>query len=212
MIETLGIPRVGYLESQYLIPVIGNDVFSGGKGVLATSLEVYYHAPKSLYLIQQRSPVKAGKGSQFSNDICEWILQAGFKEVIYLHSLDAGQRFIDQQFSGIQLRYIKTDNFDDQLIEKELKWPKMESGSNLVEAIPPGTLSHSFVAASKKVGLPLLVLILFCFEGNNIPEGSQMAETLNQLLHIKPPEKPWQAPPSWQMLFSEGQYDQNLFL
>lgn len=111
MIVTLDAERVGYLDSENVVAVVGNDVFSDvGRGTLHTSLEVYYRAATAtepaLTLLQQRAPVLRGLNGAYAKEISEFVKLHSFAEVLLLLSADATRR-IDSQIVGSQLRYLK---------------------------------------------------------------------------------------------------------
>jgi len=216
IVNTLELPRVGFLDSAYVLPVIGNDAFSNHSGKLTLNLEVFQDTRKGITLLQQRAPAIRGRHNAFATTLVTWILKSGFSSVIMLHSIEAGMRFVEQQLYGSQFRYIHTEPFNNTMI-KQLPWTVLESGAD-VELFSKGSVSDKIFMYSKQAGLPTLVFILFCTEGNNVPEGTLMADHLDQYLSLKSPvgtgqkEIIWKAPDSWSLLFSTGTFDQNLFM
>lgn len=65
-----------------------------------------------------------------------------------------------------------------------------------------------------QAGVNILMISLYCSEGNNVPEGSQMADKLQSILTIDEEKKDvaWHAPPSWSILFQPPPVDQMLFM
>ena len=66
LVSTLELPRVGYLEHASVLPCVGNDPYvasAASHGNVATSMELYGHASKSLVVMQQRSPVVPGENN-----------------------------------------------------------------------------------------------------------------------------------------------------
>ena len=66
-------------------------------------------------------------------------------------------------------------------------------------------LLKSIATASEASGIPCLGLVLFCKEGNNIPDGMTMAQAANALLTIVKgdgdgKEINWKAPSSWKVI------------
>jgi proteasome assembly chaperone 2 len=169
MIVTLDAEKVGYLEDEAVIPVIGNDVFTRlGSGVVATAMEVYYRkggeGEKSMTIVQQRSPVAKGQNKRLSKLILEFAQQQGFESIILLLSSDATRR-VDSQLNGIQIRYISEEKSSldpsspgyssndaaKQLIHRlnELSIPSLESDTIEV-TLKQGTFASSLLSQSSQ--------------------------------------------------------------
>jgi len=213
MISTFNIPRIGYLETPYAVPVVGNDAFTANKGTLCINMEVY--GTKNVVFVQQRGPVIKGKYNIFSEELVQWIKQAKFKEMILLHSSEITKQTVVPQRSGPHFRYFKYGKDSNDTHLNSLNWVALES-QHIYEAIYKGSVTDKILSASKKESVSLLAMILFCSEGNNIPEGTHMAQLLDQYLGslLKPDgqTEAWKAPVSWSLLFSGGSFDQNLFM
>lgn len=137
MIVTLDAERVGYLESENVVAVVGNDVFSDvGRGMLHTSLEIYFRpataTEPALTFLQQRAPVLRGLNGAFAKQVFEFAQKHAFADVLLLLSADATRR-IDSQIVGSQLRYIRAGevaNEGAKMVQDESKPQSSSSASN----------------------------------------------------------------------------------
>ena len=51
----------------------------------------------------------------------------------------------------------------------------------------------------------MAVLYWWCSEGDNLQDGSMMAQAVNDLLELIPgPEVRWRAPPSWRVMLENN--------
>eukprot|EP01116_Phalansterium_solitarium_P004953 TRINITY_DN1619_c0_g1_i3.p1 TRINITY_DN1619_c0_g1~~TRINITY_DN1619_c0_g1_i3.p1 ORF type:complete len:173 (-),score=5.72 TRINITY_DN1619_c0_g1_i3:367-885(-) len=99
VMHSCGFKKLGALESDAVVPVVGRDAFSTSSPDFTTSLEVFFLASASLTVVQQRSPVVKGQTAQFVQEMWAWIEEMGFKQVIVLGSLDASRR-LDFHLAG----------------------------------------------------------------------------------------------------------------
>ncbi|XP_032875315.1 proteasome assembly chaperone 2 isoform X2 [Amblyraja radiata] len=166
IISTLGLPRVGYIHSDGLVPVVGNDPYattSENSSEMCTSCEVYASADRKLAVLQIRSPIVQGKQRSFRQQILSWIKENEFSRVVVLSSSFAHHR-VDQQLVGCA------------------------------------------------EGIPLAVLLIFCSEGDNIPDALKLLNFLNEWIQLiakpndqQPMSQPqWKIPSSWRLLFGSG--------
>lgn len=212
IVSTLSLPRVGYLDNPHVLPIVGNDSLDGKNGHLALNLEVFKAPSSNVTFLQQRAPVIKGRNALYAESLINWIKESSFKEVILLFSTDASHR-VDLQLTGSQLRYLQTDSFQSDIIQK-LGWLQLENISKETP-IKKGTVTYFILDKCKSLGVPLLILIAFVSEGNNIPEGKQMATWLNQFNTIIPEGEgsiSWKMPSSWHSLLEGPPLDKTLFL
>ncbi|XP_069778566.1 proteasome assembly chaperone 2 [Narcine bancroftii] len=224
IISTLGLPRIGYIHSECLVPVVGNNPYATAlenSAEICTSCEVYALADRKLAVLQIRSPIIQGKQRSFRQQLLSWIKESEFSRVVVLSSTYAHHR-VDQQLLGPPLRYLATPALQTIVGEKfqTLKWKEMEKvaafpGISDVEmelSIPGGGITKSLYADSCSEGIPLVVLLLFCSEGDNIPDALNLLNFLNEWLQLiektndRQPmtRQPWKIPSSWQLLFGSG--------
>lgn len=215
MIVTLDAERVGYLDSEHVVAVAGNDVFSDvGRGTLHTSLEIYFRAATAtepaLTFLQQRAPVLRGFNGAFAREVFDFVQTYGFSDVLLLLSADATRR-IDSQIVGSQLRYLdgaegageaehsssKMDTSSSHssstlnALKGELKRLEVETEEVVIKR---GTVSwHLRQLFGSEKSAPLTTLIHFVHEGYNFPEGLAVASALAHGLKLSVPLVPVRA-------------------
>lgn len=222
IVSTLNMSRVGYIHTDCLIPMTGNNPYATCKEdaeELHTPAEVYTAADLKMAVLQIRAPIIQTKSKKFRQLLVSWIKTSGFSRTVVLSSSHAYQRD-DQQLQGTPLRYLVTPSLlkvsEDAL--KELGWREMERVAafpGLTDAnteprlyIPGGGITKGLYTDSCAEDLPLAVLLLFCSEGDNVPDAFTLVNHLNDWLHLldNPSQKPnkWNIPTSWSLLFGSG--------
>ncbi|KAJ4460464.1 putative proteasome assembly chaperone 2 [Paratrimastix pyriformis] len=148
LISTFQMTHIGYIDSQYLTPLVGGDPFTRPDAPtrLALCCEVYHAPDRQLVVIQQRAaPMKVrpagtwnsiitpfGPGEQgcsaaFSEQLMGWVRAAGFRAVIVLTGADLSFRQPDQ-LAEPGKRYICTSTFPEPLRQRMglLGWAPLE--------------------------------------------------------------------------------------
>ncbi|KAL4629981.1 proteasome assembly chaperone 2 [Arapaima gigas] len=220
LISSLGMPRVGYLHTDCLIPMAGNNPYavSGESAAeLSTNAEVYCLSDVRLTVLQIRAPVIQTKSRKFRKLVLSWIKACGFDKTIVLSSSHAYQRD-DHQLLGTPLRYLLSPALEQEAGAplKELEYKEMErvsafpgiDGSEERLYIPGGGFTKGLYTDSCSEGVRMAVLLIFCSEGDNIPDAFALLNCLNDWLHLagKPSEasSQWKVPVSWRLLFGSG--------
>ncbi|XP_037548770.1 proteasome assembly chaperone 2 [Nematolebias whitei] len=223
IVSTLNMSRVGYVHTDCLIPMAGNNPYVSCKEdaeELHTPAEVYAAAELKLAVLQIRAPVVQTKSKKFCQLLVSWIKASGFSRTVVLSSSHAYQRD-DQQLQGTPLRYLATPSLlkvsADAL--NELGWREMERvppfpGVKDADAqprlcIPGGGVTKGLYADSCTEDLPLAVLLLFCSEGDNVPDAFTLVNHLNDWLCLldnpsQQSRSKWKIPTSWSLLFGSG--------
>ncbi|XP_028255069.1 proteasome assembly chaperone 2 [Parambassis ranga] len=222
IVSTLNMSRVGFLHTDCLIPMAGNNPYATCKEdaeELHTAGEVYTTAELKLAVLQIRAPILQTKSKKFRQLLVSWIKTSGFSRTVVLSSSHAYQRD-DQQLQGTPLRYLITPSLlkvsADAL--KELGWKEMErvpaypgltdTNTEPRLCIPGGGIAKGLYTDSCAEDLPLAVLLLFCSEGDNIPDAFALVNHLNDWLHMldshSPEPNKWKIPSSWNLLFGSG--------
>ncbi|CAG5885098.1 unnamed protein product [Menidia menidia] len=223
IVSTLNMSRVGYFHTDCLIPMAGNNPYATCKedaDELHTAAEVYTAAELKLAVLQIRAPIVQTKSKRFRQQLLSWIKASGFSRTVVLSSSHAYQRD-DQQLQGSPLRYLATPSLlkgsGDAL--KQLGWREMEKVTafpGVADAsseprlyIPGGGITKGLYTDSCADDLPLAVLLLFCSEGDNIPDAFALVNHLNDWLHLlhhqsHEPSGKWKIPTSWSLLFGSG--------
>ncbi|XP_014681057.1 PREDICTED: proteasome assembly chaperone 2-like isoform X3 [Priapulus caudatus] len=126
LISTFPVKKVGYMEHEALLPIVGADPYTNSSQ-LSTSCEVYVAVEKQLVIIQQRSPFVKRKKSDYLKQLRSWIKLWNFRNVVMLSSLNAFYRN-DAQLLGSQYRYICNKHSENQC-EQQLSangWKQLE--------------------------------------------------------------------------------------
>lgn len=223
IISTFNMNRVGHIHTDCLIPMAGSNPYSTGRGDadgVHTAAEVYMSREMKLAVLQIRSPIIQKRTKKFRQVLVSWIKASGFSRTIVLSSSHAYQRD-DRQLQGSPLRYLITPSML-KLSEgalKELGWLEMEkvlafpgvTDGNAEPRlyIPGGGITKGLYTDSCAEDLPLAVLLLFCSEGDNIPDAFTIINHLDSWLHLlnNPNEdhpNKWKIPPSWTLMFGSG--------
>ncbi|XP_061674946.1 proteasome assembly chaperone 2 isoform X2 [Syngnathoides biaculeatus] len=220
LISTLDLPRVGYLHTDCLIPMAGNNPYATGKedaGELHTAAEVYAAPELKIAVLQIRAPVVKTKSRRFRQLLLSWIKASGFSRTLVLSSSHAYHRD-DQQLQGTPLRYLITPSLLKSSGDafKELGWREMEKvplrpGRSGAEEprlyVPGGGITKGLFVDSCAENVPLAVLLVFCSEGDNVPDALKLVGHLDDWLRLlgEPNrEAKWKIPSSWSLLFGSG--------
>nr|XP_057903337.1 proteasome assembly chaperone 2 [Doryrhamphus excisus] len=220
IISTLNLRRVGYLHTDCLIPMAGNNPYATSKDdeeELHTAAEVYAAPELKLAVLQIRAPIVKTKSKKFSQLLLSWIKSSGFSRTVVLSSSHAYQRD-DQQLQGTPIRYLITPSLLKASADalKELGWREMERvppcpghvDGNVEPRlfVPGGGITKGLFTDSCANEVPLAVLLIFCSEGDNIPDAFTLLNHLNDWLHLLDPkqEAKWKIPASWSLLFGSG--------
>ncbi|TNN72335.1 Proteasome assembly chaperone 2 [Liparis tanakae] len=209
IVSTLNMSRVGYIHTDCLIPMAGNNPYA----------TFYIAAELKMAVLQIRAPIIQTKFKKFRQLLVSWLKASGFSRTVVLSSSHAYQRD-DQQLKGTPLRYLATPSLlkVSAVALEELGWREMErvpSYPGLTDAntdprlyVPGGGITKGLYEDSCAEDLPLAVLLLFCSEGDNIPDAFTLANHLNDWLHLldQPSQNPikWKIPTSWSLLFGSG--------
>ncbi|XP_016405552.1 proteasome assembly chaperone 2-like [Sinocyclocheilus rhinocerous] len=216
LISTLNMPRVGYFHTDCLTAMAGNSPYSAS-AQLSTGAEVYSHRDLKLAVLQIRTPIIQTKVRSFRKLMVSWIKSSGFLRSVLLSSSHAYHRD-DQQLHGTPLRYLLTPSLQKEEAPRveELGWREMErisafpgiSDSEQRLYIPGGGVTKALYTDCCTEDISMAVMLIFCSEGDNIPDAFALVNHLNDWLHLL--EKPtqgsvqWRVPPSWRLLFGSG--------
>lgn len=221
IVSTLNMCRVGYIHTDCLIPMAGNNPYATftpeNANDLSTNAEVYSSPELRLAVLQIRTPIIQTKSKKFCKLMVSWIKASSFSRTVVLSSSHAYQRD-DQQLLGTPLRYLQTPSMQkvtgDRL--KEMEWREMETVSTFPGVtdserrlyIPGGGATKRLFTDSCAEDIPLAVVLIFCSEGDNIPDAFTLLNHLNTWLHLVDPpaqtQPRWRIPASWRLLFGSG--------
>ncbi|XP_072013200.1 proteasome assembly chaperone 2-like [Amphiura filiformis] len=230
LISTLQLDSVGHLHDESILPLCGNDPYAStgvAQGVLVTSAEVYECKEKELVIIQQRAPLVKGKQRDFRKKLLAWIKECKFSQVVLLSSTHSHER-VDSQITGSPFRFLSTASLS--ISADDLKWQRLETREDMwgvqrqtaeetipEEAkgvyIPGGGMAKRFFEDCCREQVPLAVLMVFCSEGDNIPDAMMLVSELNKWIKVvqeaenqsqQQRRSPWKKPKSWDLLYGSA--------
>ncbi|ORX51955.1 hypothetical protein DM01DRAFT_1363362 [Hesseltinella vesiculosa] len=199
LIHTLKLNRVGFIESDALIPVIGQRENSD-IGV-HVPIEVYQSADQRVTVVQQRSPTLRGRKKELVATLIQFITSNDFSRVTLVTSLDASMR-LDSQIT----RYIAVVKD----IQQQIGVPVLETSDQeetaaaSVPMMSGGGLARSlYQQLSENAKMEVVVFSMFVLEGDNVQDSVEMANVLNSYYSLLPQDTSasWTPPKSWEFLF-----------
>jgi len=206
LIANFNFKKVGYLESPYVLPIVGNDACSfKEEGNISINLEVFQHPSAKVTVVQQRAPIARKRAEDYAKQLVAWVKAAKFKELILLNSTDAVNR-VDIQTTETQLRYWTSQPHNSPTANRlnSLGWHPLEP-----ESFPFVFKRGSAVKkieeecqSVKESPLPLIMFTVFCGEGNSAPESIPLADYANRYLQLQK-EVEWRSPLSWSKIGSK---------
>jgi len=152
--------------------------------------------PKKINIIQQRGPILPNQNELFSQALVRWAQKHQVSQIVYLLSVDATRR-IDNQIGGSQNRIWTSKDH-----------PSAESLRSMFQELETETMPYYLrptafpsllmkACETQENGIPLLVFLRFCAEGNNLNDSGEMASMLISQFLDASEIKNLQAPPSW---------------
>ncbi|XP_061450953.1 proteasome assembly chaperone 2 isoform X2 [Rhineura floridana] len=224
VISTLGMSKVGYFYTDCLVPMVGNNPYATTEEnatELCINAEVYAVPSKQLAVLQIRSPFIKNKYRPFCQTLLSWVKSCGFAKVVLLSSSHAYQRN-DQQLCGTSLRYLLSPAVEktvgDQMqrlnrreLEQIVTFPGVNDDKTF--QVPGGGITRLLFTESCSKGIPIIVLLKFCSEGDNIPDALALSDYLNEWLQLTANQESscslakssrWKIPSSWKLLFGSG--------
>lgn len=140
LLSTLKLDRVGCIEDENVIPVLGpadrphnetstsssasTATFAGtgtgvaaAGGLLSLAVEVFQSKDGKWTLIQQRSPTVSHRSHHYTDNLLQFIRDSEFDQVVLLASADGARRIDIQLRSGNPVRYIPSPQLPHTLLE-----------------------------------------------------------------------------------------------
>mmetsp|Transcript_70671 Transcript_70671/g.103573 ORF Transcript_70671/g.103573 Transcript_70671/m.103573 type:complete len:263 (+) Transcript_70671:64-852(+) len=220
LITTMQMTRVGYFDDPDVLPAVGME-----NGKLSVNTELFAAQDSSLFVLQQRSPAVASHEGAYGQRMAAWIRKSAFAKVLLLSSLPAEMRK-DQQLSGgpqmtagvcgsageaqtrAQTLGWRCVSFAaDVPMTEEVEW--MHQAIVRTEATPLSSslLQHLGGEASGGGG-NVICMFAWCAEGDNLPDGIQMASWVNDYLAVLTPNEQgqvgWKVPESWRIVMAQN--------
>ncbi|KAG0238703.1 Proteasome assembly chaperone 2 [Actinomortierella wolfii] len=116
LLSTLDLERVGCIEDENIIPVLGPPDRQGNASELTLTIEVFQTKDGQWTMIQQRSPTVQHCSPQYAKNLLKFIQESKFSKVVLLASAD-GARRIDIQLAGAPVRYVGSPSLPASLID-----------------------------------------------------------------------------------------------
>lgn len=197
--------KIGYLDHDSVLPVIGNDALDiADPGAAFFSLEVFYSRELQILAVQQRAPFLPGKRHRrkFIQDLSSWTKSVGIRKIILPCSFP-GHRKSDSHLlaqlkrdTGLQLNVFlggRSIPAVEELCER-MNWnimdslePKMSQGEEAL--IGPLNKGLGIQGIKETAGTfleepenQIIVLGVFANEGDNSFEGISVGTGLVQLI------------------------------
>ncbi|KAF9350082.1 Proteasome assembly chaperone 2 [Mortierella sp. AD094] len=139
LLTTLKLDRVGCIEDENVIPVLGpadrphdataspqsqhiaagssSSNLSLSTGGLSLAVEVFQSKDGKWTIIQQRSPTVRHRSHNYADNLLQFIRDSEFDQVVLLASADGARRIDTQLRSGTPVRYIPSPAVPTTLIE-----------------------------------------------------------------------------------------------
>eukprot|EP00899_Mesostigma_viride_P012247 jgi/Mesvir1/21022/Mv08074-RA.1 len=217
LISTLKMKRVGYLDHPAVLQCAGNSPFFGDEpGSIALAVEVFHDKERSLTVVQQRTPFARGQKDVFAADFVTWAKSIGFCRVVLSLGLDATFR-VDKHLGDRRIHYqaSSADGRDDTC--EDLSWSLLDvdpgqdrEPADATEHEPPplcGRLAQKLLAHARAESVPMVGVMMFCIEGDNMGDADGMACALAAYLKLETGGSStlvaprWTIPPSWAYLY-----------
>lgn len=239
LISTLSLHKAGYIQHPSIIPLVGGDPYAQPGETeckIFTCCEVYVSEEHKIVILQQRAPFVQGRCGEYRKWLVQWIKENKFKRVVIATSSWADER-IDKQIHGSQFRFLASSQIEDstiQLFRDQYHWQQLERRQSFPAPsvlqlqdeetsgelyIPGGGIAKSLFE-DLSTHMPVMIFLMFCAEGDNIPEATELANCLNRWLNLIHNNSviatdtsditKWKIPISWKLFFGSN-VDQILY-
>ena len=94
IINTLDLPRVGYLDDPTVLAACGPDAFTGAGDAPSGSMEVYLYGTQNVVLVQVRAPTQ--NRDVLARNLLEWLNGVKAAKLLLACSSDSSSRHDNQ--------------------------------------------------------------------------------------------------------------------
>ncbi|XP_033209939.1 proteasome assembly chaperone 2 [Belonocnema kinseyi] len=214
LISSLQLRRIGHFSNSSFIPVVGTDPYDENSKEICTAADLYHSPHHKIVVLQIRSAV-IKRLSQLFTELRNFIKYHQMTKVIILTS-SYSHEIRDVQLQSVPLRYIASKHLppEEKSQFQSLSWiqlePKMVDyiDSEGILQIPGGGFAKCLLETLEKDEIPCVVLLRFCSEGDNIPDGLDLLKYLNQWMSLIPQgadsHLAIKYPSSWKFLFGNS--------
>lgn len=180
-LNNLDLIKIGRYCGDCVVPLIGNDDGNTSDSLIS-ALELYESIDNKIIFIQQRSPFVKGKMREFMQCFLNWLKECNFKEIVCFSSSFASER-IACQYTGSQIRYLISKSYNSPESQLALLGRELEKRKDLLNEdtiyIPGGGMVRYLFEECNAHDIKLLILLIFCHEGDNIPDAVHLVKTFN---------------------------------
>ena len=224
----------GHIQSRNILPICGANAYGIGSK-LSTPCELFIVPTANVVIMQRRSMCVKGRSGAFAAELVAWFKEQQFKEIIILAGADSGSLRDRAMHEGLQqglIHFLTTSTVHDKLEyaswqrytqrERDSNGDVMVSSSSSSSTNYPSNIhfagiSKRLFALCEAQNIPVISLVCFVSEGNNVRDGIRLAtsvcEHLPGLIPKGKENKPgrWIIPPSWNCLSQNGPVGPEMF-
>ncbi|XP_054265608.1 proteasome assembly chaperone 2-like [Macrosteles quadrilineatus] len=225
LIQSTKAQKLGNIWHQAFIPLIGSHPYKEDITELCTEFEVYYLKEPKVIFAQFRSPVWENKEDVFLDDLIKWFESIKASKIVIISSLYDYERN-DSQIRSPHVRCCvcphTTGLLDSVFVPLGVKPLELKATADtMTSGVMTETMHFPGAGFTKNLhlkciqkGFPVVSLFKFCYDGDNTPEATELASTVDGWLNIVPTVKDKAKtliqPPSWKYIFG-GPSPQELF-
>ncbi|CAK4681539.1 unnamed protein product [Aphanomyces euteiches] len=203
---------VGHLFTKRVLPMAGSSAFATqSPSDLCLNLEVYllslptadHPEVQKIVFVQQRTSVIPGQVQTFCDEFAAWAKSCHASQVVVLSGVDSMLRHDpNMQMHRIEWTSTSTDAMTNNDFLKQIPSLKCDETTDDVWSSVRGAGLAPFVMQSCKESLPGLAFVMYCAEGNNVPDAVYMASCVAQYLYLQRIAAfKLVLPPSWSQVF-----------
>jgi len=215
LINSLKPVKLAKLDHPVFVPVNGSDPYDENEKDLTTAAELYVSHEKQLVIFQIRSLLIKEYCTDFLNQLTQWIQNCLFAKTVLLTSCHSYER-IDSQLVGSPYRYTATSSVKPETVEtfRNLQWTSLETRRPVYSSedkeilfYPGGGFTNQLYKLCEELDIPMITLLIFCSEGDNMGGVLLVANELNRWLKVMSTtaadnDTPrWKFPISWKLFF-----------
>ena len=212
LVEEDRLKREGSIESSDVLPVAGLEQYVYGSSMerktVCVPLEVYSITASPFLLIQQRSMCVRGRTKCFVKNLVDMLSLWGIEQVVVLSGAAWTESFEEcfpqhRQFtvcSELETRSMFVSKFPN-LDALFIAVPCFMSTSSELRDMKGSPLLRHILPAFSARQLAYLVVGKFSSDGNNAPDGIELARTISKALGLLQTETHDNYPASWRKLF-----------
>ncbi|OQS00522.1 hypothetical protein THRCLA_21679 [Thraustotheca clavata] len=207
LVQNTNVKRVGHLFSSRVSPMAGGAAFSSQSTAdLCLNMEVYlltYQLPQlatmqKVAFIQQRTSILPGQTNAFVKEFVEWTVKVKASFIVMLAGADNMLCYDNTTMNRVKWTG-QNVQFNQSFLEMIPRLQQNEDGE--WDGTRGAGLAPLVDAEATRRKKGCLSFILYCAEGNNVPDAVYLASCVTQYLLLATTMHKLVAPPSWSHLF-----------